>query len=542
MFSKFKRLYKRTIYISKLTNVNLKKIRIVLSVIFSNISVGLEILIIIIFSSLLTNQISFENKYFLQIIEFFIENKYLLLVIIFLRFLFLFLEKYNIESLSLEIQENLRHYIMGEVFAKGNMSTSYSFFYINQVCSHVSYFYRSLSTFINSFLQVVGYAIFLSYFNFEIFSTFIVGSVFIALPSRFLIKKSKHYQHLSFNQAKEVDSLIQRIIDNSFLIKILKTSNFELKNFKINLGNFRNHQLKNMVFGSLNSILPAFFALTVLAIIFGFFDVSNSITLEFIAILLRLFQNLSSFNNSLGLVLNSSVHVEELYDLDITSPVINTNNYTNNEDENIAVEFKNVTFSYLNSNEIILENIDLKFEKNKHTIITGPNGSGKSTLLGLISGLYVSDDGVVNIASTKLGYIGVTPLVFDGSIRENLLYGNSNEIKDQEIHSLLNKFSFYSNDKDVDLDENISNKSLSSGQLQKISFMRAILNNSDILLLDEATSNLDSYSKKLIFEILKDQKITIINSTHNKDDFQYDYQLNIQTDGEIKDFKLTENS
>ena len=153
----------------------------------------------------------------------------------------------------------------------------------------------------------------------------------------------------------------------------------------------------------------------------------------------------------------------------------------------------------------------------------------------------MSDDEVVNIASAKLGYIGVTPLVFDGSIKENLLYGNSNEIKDQEIHSLLNKFSFYSNDKDVDLDENISNKSLSSGQLQNL-IHESNFEYSDILLLDEATSNLDSYSKKLIFEILKDQKITIINSTHNKDDFQYDYQLNIQTDGEIKDFKLTENS
>ena len=238
-----------------------------------------------------------------------------------MRFLFLFLEKYNIESLSLKIHENLRHHVMSEVFYKRNMSTSDSFFYINQVCAHVSYFYRSLSTFLNTILQVAGYGLFLSFYNLEVFSTFIFGSFLIAIPSRFLIKQSKHYQHLSFSQAKDVDGLIQRIIDNSFLIKILKTSNFELENFRTNLRNYRDYQLKNIVFGSLNSILPAFFALSVLAIVFGFFDISNAITLEFVAILLRLFQNLSSFNNALGLVINSSVHVEELYNLDTTAQI-----------------------------------------------------------------------------------------------------------------------------------------------------------------------------------------------------------------------------
>lgn len=538
MLSKLKKLYIRTIYISKLTNVKLKKLRIVMSVVFSNISVGLEILIIIIFSTLLTDQVSFENKIILQTIDLFIDNPYLLLVIIFLRFLFLFLEKYNIESLSLEIHENLRHHVMSEVFSKGNMSTSDSFFYINQVCAHVSYFYRSLSTFLNTILQVAGYGLFLSFYNLEVFSTFIFGSFLIAIPSRFLIKQSKHYQHLSFSQAKDVDGLIQRIIDNSFLIKILKTSNFELENFRTNLRNYKDYQLKNIVFGSLNSILPAFFALSVLAIIFGFFDISNAITLEFVAILLRLFQNLSSFNNALGLVINSSVHVEELYNLDTTSPKLNTNNYIYVENEIDSVQFKNVSFSYLNSNEVILENIDLNFKKNKHTIITGPNGSGKSTLLGLISGLYIPSSGTVNISSNKLGYIGVTPLVFDGSIKENLMYGNNKTINDDEILDLVSKFSFYSDEKQINLNEKITNKSLSSGQLQKISFIRAILNDSDILLLDEATSNLDSYSKKLIFEILSEKNMTIINSTHNKDDFQYDYELNIFTNGPNKELIL----
>ena len=93
MLSKLKKLYIRTIYISKLTNVKLKKLRIVMSVVFSNISVGLEILIIIIFSTLLTDQVSFENKIILQTIDLFIDNLYLLLVIIFLMGIFKKIQK-----------------------------------------------------------------------------------------------------------------------------------------------------------------------------------------------------------------------------------------------------------------------------------------------------------------------------------------------------------------------------------------------------------------------------------------------------------------
>ena len=64
------------------------------------------------------------------------------------------------------------------------------------------------------------------------------------------------------------------------------------------------------------------------------------------------------------------------------------------------------------------------------------------------------------------------------------------------------------------LENTIDNKSLSSGQMQKIAFIRAFLNNPDILLLDESTANLDIDSKELIYSKIKDLKITVINSSH----------------------------
>jgi ABC-type bacteriocin/lantibiotic exporter with double-glycine peptidase domain len=73
----------------------------------------------------------------------------------------------------------------------------------------------------------------------------------------------------------------------------------------------------------------------------------------------------------------------------------------------------------------------------------------------------------------------------------------------------------------------VSSRSLSSGQMQKIAFIRALLSDIDILLLDESTSNLDIETKQLIFEILKKKKITIINSTHNYLDFTFDFHMRI---------------
>jgi len=256
-----------------------------------------------------------------------------------------------------------------------------------------------------------------------------------------------------------------------------------------------------------------------------FFGFAKFITLEFIGVLLRIFQSLGNLNNSLTMVINSSVHIEDLYEFE-NQKQIRTSEFRNiNNNAKDSVSFRDVSFTYLRSSEQIFSDLNLNIEKNSHTIITGPNGSGKSTLLGLISGLYVPEKGNIEVFSKKLGYVGVTPLIIETSIRENLLYGNMSEVEDSYIIELLERFKF--KDRLVDLDEVVSNKTLSSGQMQKVSFIRALLNNVDILLLDESTSNLDSESKKLIFEILNNENITVINSTHNKEDFSYDSHIEI---------------
>ncbi len=527
MLKKIKSLIDRTLYISKLTAVNKKKLRIFFSVAMANVAVLFDIYIIVIFSNLITKEITFTNTVLISIIEFTSKSVFLLPLIVVLRFSFLFLERMNLELLNLDVQKNLRNYLMEEVYKLGNMSISDIYFYVNQVGTQVSMFYKSFALLLNSLLQVLGYSIFLLITDLNTFSIFLIGGLIISVPSRYFLKRGKFYQHKTFNESKRLNSTIQRIVENVFLIKILSTYQKEFDRLNDALQKFRDNQKLNTVFGTVNSILPSFFTIFTLSVIFVNFEISNYITLEFIAILTRLFQSLGNLSTGLGLVLNSSVHVGELYKLDRNKPDIKRDSYLLNTKLTDAVNFKNVTFKYVNSELPIFEDLNLKIKKNTHTVITGANGSGKSTLLGLIAGLYIPNKGSSEVYSDKIGYVGVTPLVFEGSLRENLLYGNQRKVEDEEIIKLLNEFNFYNNETVYDLNNMVSNRSLSSGQLQKVSFIRSLLNESDLLLLDESTSNLDVESKKLIFKILNSKNITIINSTHNIEDFNYDNHIKI---------------
>ena len=185
----------------------------------------------------------------------------------------------------------------------------------------------------------------------------------------------------------------------------------------------------------------------------------------------------------------------------------------------------------------MFENITLDFPKNKHTIITGPNGSGKSTLLGIISGILYPEKGTIQLSSDSIGYVGVTPLIVAGTLRDNLVYGSSFDYKNEELIKLVNEFSLFGEKEVNNLDIQVSNQTLSSGQMQKISFMRTLLASSDIILLDESTSNLDEKTKNQIFNILKEKNLTIINSTHNPLDFNYDNHISIGYEGEKRFFK-----
>ncbi|KAJ4951024.1 hypothetical protein NE237_027856 [Protea cynaroides] len=186
------------------------------------------------------------------------------------------------------------------------------------------------------------------------------------------------------------------------------------------------------------------------------------------------------------------------------------------------VELRDVDFSYpTRPNVIVLEGFSLIIEPRKSTAFVGQSGSGKSTIIGLIERFYDSTKGMVEIDGRDIkayhlrslrkhiGLVSQEPMLFAGTIRENIAYGamygsKVDEVEIVEAAKAANAHDFITGLKDgYDTCCGDRGVQLSGGQKQRISIARAILKNPAVLLLDEATSALDSTSEKVVQEALE---------------------------------------
>jgi len=181
------------------------------------------------------------------------------------------------------------------------------------------------------------------------------------------------------------------------------------------------------------------------------------------------------------------------------------------------VTFDGVSFAY-HKQTPILKNINLTIQAGEKIALVGSSGGGKTTLLNLIPRFYDIDQGVIKIDDIDI--CNVTPFdlrqnislvsqdafLFDGTIKENILYGFADASEHDFINALKNAAAY---DFIMDLPDKEhthvgeSGMLLSGGQKQRIAIARAFLKNAPIILLDEATSALDSQSEHYILEALE---------------------------------------
>lgn len=511
-------------FVSKVTGTKNKKLRILVSILLIFLSFSSDIAIIVTIASLFQPTIQSENF----LVDFLINNLYLLPLIVVIRQVANYLDVLNSFKLRYEVEENLRVFLLKEVFNKGNYSIGDAYHFLNSFALSVGAFYYSLIAFFASILQLSLYAGYLIFTDINTLLILFIGIVLLYAPTKFFTKRGRRYAHIDWEAAREYNNNLQKILENIFLIKLLKKIEDEITKFRFTLKTYYGAALNNQKVGTLTSSFPQFATFFLLSILLAFFNFTSRLTLDFIGILIRLFQEFSKVNKNIMLVSNNHVVISKLYELIENSTEVHNENFIVDDQIQNAIEVRGLSFKYYNSDDAIFNDISFNIQKGSHIVLTGPNGSGKSTLLGLVSGLIYPQSGKVISHSIKYGYVGVTPLIVTGTIRENLIYGNEGEITDEELLDYLMKFKVFNEETNLDLDKQISIKTLSSGQLQKISFIRSLLNNPDILLLDESTSNLDIDSKNHIFQILETKNMTIINATHNHEDFKnIDFHLKI---------------
>ncbi|MEY2704542.1 MAG: transporter, ATP-binding/permease [Bacteroidota bacterium] len=180
------------------------------------------------------------------------------------------------------------------------------------------------------------------------------------------------------------------------------------------------------------------------------------------------------------------------------------------------IVFDNVSFAYQEGKEV-LNNVSFNAPSGSVTALVGTSGSGKSTIAGLVATFLNPESGKitidgVNLSEVTLGsyrkHLGVVlqdDFLFEGTIRENILFPRPNATQEQLEHAVkaayVNEFSDrFENGLDTVIGER--GVKLSGGQRQRIAIARAVLADPKIIILDEATSNLDTQSESLIQQSL----------------------------------------
>jgi ABC-type multidrug transport system fused ATPase/permease subunit len=368
--------------------------------------------------------------------------------------------------------------------------------------------------------------------------------------------------------------IAEEILYNIKTVSSFANFDFELKRFNNEINNTYSYEIENSLKTAICLGALIFFSLTsdMVAVLYGKkliseqtwnsirkerFEAGHVITILFC--ISSVMTSLRLITPSFRIIRNSVMASSDYFTL--LDRKLNMNLSDSNLKPNIVsgkIEFKNINFSYPNSkNKKVLNDLNFIIESGKKIAFVGESGCGKSTIVNLIERLYEPDSGEilldgVNIKNIDLKYlrslIGHTeqePILFNQSIRENIIFGRKNEInKLGNLNNLLIEAS-----KEALVDEFVKNiegkydyivgikgSKLSGGQKQRIAIARAILCKPKILILDEATSALDNESEKKLqnnLDNITKKNVTTIIIAHRLSTIKNADLIYVMSDGKI---------
>jgi subfamily B ATP-binding cassette protein MsbA len=323
--------------------------------------------------------------------------------------------------------------------------------------------------------------------------------------------------------------LLSIIDENISGLRIIKAFNAEKhinNNFEKDSNEYRSIMTKLLRKKDLSSPMSEFLSTIVMVIVMWFggqlvLSADGSLSAQefigYILIFSQIIPPAKSLTGSYYHIQKGSASAQRVYEiLDAKNEIKDVEKPKHINLLNNNIEFRNLTFSYENTN--VLSEINLKIRKGKMIALVGQSGSGKSTLADLIARFYDIENGEILIDNNNIkeialadlrslmGVVSQESILFNDTILNNIRLGKLDATKEEvmEAAKVANAHDFIL-ETENGYNTNIGDRGnkLSGGQKQRLSIARAILKNPQILILDEATSALDTESEKLVQEALE---------------------------------------
>ena len=387
---------------------------------------------------------------------------------------------------------------------------------------------RSLIILIRDTLTIVGLLIWMFYLSWELTLIFLLAAPFIVLLVSSLNKKFRSLTHDAQNSVGGIIHVAQEVIQGNKIVKIFKGYEKETLRFENTNDENRKAHMNLALTEGINSaviMLIVGSALSGIILVSTFDFILETITVgSFVSFMFAMFmilgpaRGLASINARLQQGIAAGENVFELIDENKENDKGNINNL--NIENNIV--FENVSFLYPNNNSPVIKNINLEIKVGEFIALVGMSGCGKSTLVNLIPRLYNPSSGKIKIDNIdtmdltlnalrkNMSYVGQDTILFNDTVKNNIIYGQNNIDESSIISALEKSYSLeFVNEMPNGINTIIGENGvlLSGGQRQRLAIARAFLKDSPVLIFDEATSSLDSVSEKCIQKALDELKI-----------------------------------
>jgi len=415
----------------------------------------------------------------------------------------------------------------------------------------------------------------------------LVGLAGLSLIGFLVLKLNRHTHRIAKRvpqASEELERVKVRAVRNWLLIKILRTEHNEYKRYATAVLQYYRHRCMAYLIGNSGaSLIPMFGVIVIAVIVFAnahYFNTPGVDLVAFLYLFFRFMQMLAHGSAMLGDLFAWRVQFRESIELvgrlpraelhaafrpakglnlisgrinlSHIAPLVNGARPDRVSAKPLepppAIRVKHVAFRWPDANRHVLQDIRLDIPRGGQVGITGPNGSGKSTLLAIVLGVIEPDTGTVRIDgmtageylqkySDRVGYVGPESFLIEGTIRQNLHYGCSEKLSDDELIEAFGQVHLdnivASSGKGLDyfIDEN--GAGLSSGQKQRLTIARAFLRKPKLLVMDEPTANIDQAAEDLLastLSTLKDRCTVIIVSHKRKVLEHVDFIVEMEAD------------